>query len=176
MADLPNFLNVAGKAVKLGVYHQLHVRIKRKRSFQRGRTHVPRITVCVNKYRDTALIDDGVQRGGKCHVRTKDVPTLQCAMADRRTAIEPLTRELYAQMQRSRAAGKGDRVFYARLFCRKLLHGGNIRADGRHPVCIIGFPDIPHLLAVHGRGGEPELFLKWPEVFFCDIHKGRCSS
>ena len=97
-------------------------------------------------------------------------------MADRRTAIEPFARELYAQMQRSRAAGKGDRVFYARLFCRKLLHGGNIRADGRHPVCIIGFPDIPHLLAVHGRGGEPELFLKWPEVFFCDIHKGRCSS
>ena len=134
--------------------HQLHLGIQGERLFQRDGVHVPAVRLGVDKDGDTALVDHGVQRGVKGHVRAEHTPPLESAVADGRLAVEPLPRQLYAQMQRSGAAGEANRITDLCFFGGNALDLVDILTHGAHPVGIVGETDIVQLLAVHSGGGE----------------------
>ena len=157
LADPLDDVHPRREAVQVRHDYEFHVRIKRKRLFQRGRVHIPATGLGVDKDGDTALIDDRVERRVKGHVRAEHALPLQRAVADGGAAVEPLPRQLDAQMQCGGAGGQADGVFHARLFGGDALDLVDVLAHGAHPVGVVGMPDIRQLLAVHGGGGEKRL-------------------
>ena len=78
-------------------------------------------------------------------------------MADGRLAVEPLPRQLHAQVQRGGTAGEADRITDLSLCGGDALDLVDILAHGAHPVGIVGKTDIVQFLTVHGGGGEKGL-------------------
>ena len=167
LADALDLVHLGGEAVEVGHDHQLHFGIEGERLFQSHRVHVPAAGLGVDKDGDTALVDHGVQRSIKGHVRAEHTPPRKSAVADGGLSIEPLPCQLHAQVQRGSAAGEADRITDLRLFSGDALDLVDILAYGAHPVCFIRLGHVAQLLAVHGGRGEPDLLFKGGKAVVC---------
>ena len=98
-------------------------------------------------------------------------------MADGGLAVEPLPRQLYAQVQSGGTAGKNDRIIDLCFFGGDALDLIDILTHSAHPVGGVCFGHVCKLLPMHGGGGEPDLLFKGGKFFVSGkSHSGTSSN
>ena len=75
-ANLLNALDIAAEAIQLCADNQLYIRIHLESLFQSHRIHIPGITLCINKNRNTAFINNRIQRSIKGHIAAENTLAL----------------------------------------------------------------------------------------------------
>lgn len=107
--------------------------------FKSDGIHIPSVTLGIDKYRNTALVNNWVHRSIERHIAAKDLITGLNSS------------ELHGKMQRRSTARKGNGIAATNLFGHLAFDFVDILPYRRHPVGLICLGNVFELFAVHGR-------------------------
>ena len=90
MAYISDKINSSRKAVQVCHNDKSCIWIKLKRSLESTRIHIPRSFVSVDKYRTATLINYGICRSGKGHIRAEHSSALERTVSQKRLSVKLL--------------------------------------------------------------------------------------
>ena len=179
VADLPEFVDLARCAVKVGNHDELHIRIDLKGLFQGFRTHVPGVGFRINKNCFAVLVRDRVDRGVEGHIAAEHLMPFEGAVIGSCLAVETLSGQTGREMERSSTGREADRVLHTDVRSQLFLYLIDVCANGGNPVGVDGLIHPLFFVPMHGGGGKPDFVLKGfysPESgIMQEIHKSHSS-
>ena len=109
--DFLDFFNITRKAIKLSRNNKFNFWIHLKCFFKCYRIHVPGISFSINKYWNSAFINNWIQSCIKSHIAAENSFSFNCSVSDFRLAIKFFTCKFYAEMKSRCTAGQCHCIF-----------------------------------------------------------------
>ena len=126
----PDLFYLSRRTVQVRNNDKPYLRVEFKSLFQRLRIHIPGIILGVYEDGLPILIGDGVDGCAESHIRAENPMPLQGAFVWPCLTIQPFSRQLDCEVQRSRTCGQRNSIFAANIVRNLLFYLVDVRPDG----------------------------------------------